>query len=187
MDRRANAWTISLVLACAIPGNAQAQFKTLRFDDDFAAQRSRCADPASGCWKARPLADGRLKLIIGGEARWRHEFARHPEWGQEPQDRHGVFSQRYSLFADLATDFGLRGFAQLRDTEAAGRKGGSSPVDESGLEAQNLFVEWRSRQGRAQPGLRYGIQELRLGSARLVDVREGPNVRRSFKIGRAHV
>lgn len=55
-------------------------------------------------------------------------------------------------------------------------------MDENRLDLENAFVEFigDGRNG-ARPDVRYGIQELRLGSARLVDVREGPNVRRTFQ------
>src|SRR5690606_36557634 len=68
-----------------------------------------------------------------------------------------------------------------------GRIGGPSPVDENRLDPANLFIEWRSApRGDDGIGMRVGIQELQFGSARLIDAREGPNVRRSFEAVRAY-
>jgi hypothetical protein len=60
-------------------------------------------------------------------------------------------------------------------------------VDEDRLDPTNLFVEWRSANGGpGGVGLRAGIQELQFGSGRVIDAREGPNVRRSFDAVRAY-
>ncbi|MFP3813878.1 alginate export family protein, partial [Bacillus sp. SIMBA_005] len=63
-----------------------------------------------------------------------------------------------------------------------------SPVDENRLDPSNLFVEWsRASEAAGRIGLRTGIQELRMGSARLIDVRDGTNVRRSFEAVRGYM
>lgn len=180
--------------AClAIPlllGNdaALAQFRPLRFDDDFSAQRQACVAHGDGsaCWKDRAIAD-QLHLSIGGDLRWRYEHARHPRYGLERQDRWGVLMQRGAVFADLRLGEHWRGFAQLSSSLANGRAAGPSPVDENRLEPGNLFVEWRStREGEDYMGMRVGIQELQFGSGRSIDAREGPNVRRNFDAVRAY-
>src|SRR4051812_36815420 len=55
---------------------ALAQFRPLRFDDDFSAQRQSCAedDDRIECWKDRPIADD-VHMSIGGDLRWRYEHA----------------------------------------------------------------------------------------------------------------
>ncbi|GAB3097907.1 alginate export family protein [Lysobacter terrae] len=183
-----------IALCALLPAVATAQMQTLRFDDDFAAQRARCdatkrRDPVSAsrngmaCVKAMPLGTPGLRLSVGGEARWRYEYTRHPAYGEDPQDRHGAVLQRYAAFADLQAGGRVRGFIQLNSAWATGRAAGPSPVDENRLDLENGFIEFTSGAGSRESkyGLRHGIQELRLGSARLVDVREGPNVRRTFQ------
>ncbi|MEG3191580.1 alginate export family protein [Lysobacter sp. D1-1-M9] len=166
---------------------ALAQFRPLRFDDDFSAQRQACADDnRSACWKDRPIGD-HVRLSFGGDLRWRYEHTGNPRYGLEPQDRWGVWMQRHSAFVDLQVGEHWRGFAQLTSSHTNGRAAGSSPVDENRLDPTNLFVEWRSAtQSDGGIGMRVGIQELQFGSGRGIDAREGPNVRRSFEAVRAY-
>lgn len=165
-----------------------AQFRPLRFDDDFSAQRQECVadDERLACWKDRPIVDP-LRMSLGGDLRWRYEHAGNPRYGLERQDRWGVFMQRASVFAELGVGHQWRGFAQLASSYTEGRAAGPSPVDENRLDSTNLFIEWRSAlAGDSGIGIRAGIQELQFGSGRTIDAREGPNVRRSFDAVRAH-
>lgn len=147
----------------------------LRFDDPNAAWAAACGEPpGAACLKWRPLGDG-PRLSVGGEARWRHERSRGLAFADTDAD--AVWLQRYSAFLDLEQPQRARVFLQLGAAFEAGRDGPTSPVDENRLWLQNGFIELGDRETSA---LRAGRQELRLGSARLVDVREGPNVRRSF-------
>ena len=182
---RAAGVGIALLL---VADGALAQFRPLRFDEDFRTQRQSCAeDNASiACWKDRPIADG-LRLSVGGDLRWRYEHAGNPRYGLERQDRWGVLMQRGSVFADLRLGEHWRGFAQLASSYTHGRAAGPSPVDENRLDPTNLFVDWQSAGASEDSiGMRVGIQELQFGSGRSIDAREGPNVRRSFEAVRAY-
>jgi len=180
------AWlAISLPLATDA---ALAQFRPLRFDDGFDEQRRGCVDHGSGtaCWKDRPIAD-HVRLSVGGDLRARYEHTGNPRYGLQQEDRRGVLMQRASVFADLRLGQHWRGFVQLSRSTTNGRRAGPSPVDENRLDPSNLFAEWQSgRDGAARVGLRVGIQELQFGSGRIVDAREGPNVRRSFDAVRGY-
>jgi hypothetical protein len=166
---------------------ALAQFRPLRFDDDFSAQRQSCAEDSTSiaCWKDRPMAD-HVRLSVGGDLRWRYEHTGNPRYGLERQDRWGVLMQRGSVFADLRLGEHWRGYAQLSSSYTEGRAAGPSPVDENRLDPTNLFVEWRSAANVGGIGMRVGIQELQFGSGRAIDAREGPNVRRSFEAVRTY-
>src|SRR5690606_15875646 len=166
---------------------ALAQFRPLRFDDDFSAQRQACTVHNQGaCWKDRQVGD-RMRVSVGGDLRWRYEYTANHRYGLDPQDRWGVWMQRHSAFVDLQVGRHWRGFAQLAGSHANGRAAGPSPVDENRLDPSNLFVEWRSTTGSdGGTGMRIGIQELQFGSGRAIDAREGPNVRRSFEAIRAY-
>src|ERR1700761_9492247 len=84
----------------------------------------------------------------------------------------------------LSTDihFGphVRTFLELKSGISSWRAGGPRPIDEKRLDFQAGFLEiggvtlWGSMQGKT------GRQELEYGSGRLVDVREGSNLRLSF-------
>ncbi|MCR9255296.1 MAG: alginate export family protein [Alphaproteobacteria bacterium] len=169
--RRLLPLCVALVAAAAFPPPAHALFDCpvepvlSRYDD-------RKACPVVGA------DDGTLRLTLGGEIRQRYEYTHNPGFGDDPQDEAGVWLQRYTAHADLGLGDHLRIFGQLSSANEIGRKAGPSPVDEDRLAVQNLFVELRDLGGIA--GLRAGRQEMRLGSGRLIDMREGPNVRRTF-------
>ncbi|MEM9012484.1 MAG: alginate export family protein [Pseudomonadota bacterium] len=129
-----------------------------------------------------PLSpDGDIFVSFGGEARLRYEITTNPGFGAGVEDGDGAFLHRYALSADLQVGRNFRLYGELASAFAEGQSEGPGPVDENVLEAQNLFVEWR---GDLRPGLdsfaRFGRQELNIGSGRLVSIRDGPNVRRTF-------
>lgn len=189
--RQKTIWVPFATLMLASTANTAAAdlppIQKLRFDEDYS---SLLTEPRSNCWpecwKAIPLhngADGYLN--IGGEIRQRYEYTDNPVFGQAPQDRHGVWFQRYALLGDLHWSPRIRLFAQLNSALESGRRDGPSPVDENQLEWQNLFVDFNiPTPNNGTLTLRPGRQEIVLGSGRLVDVREGPNVRRTFDGGR---
>jgi hypothetical protein len=90
-------------------------YEKLRYEEDYTflrepRQRTDVFDPL----KYLPLTpDGALYLSLGGEIRARYEYTHHPAWGQDPQDDHGVFLQRYILHGDLHLTEYVRVFAQL--------------------------------------------------------------------------
>ncbi len=185
MNVRAAWLGLSLLL---VADAALAQIRPLRFDDDVKAQRQACAEGGSraACWKDRPIAD-HVRLSLGGDLRLRYEHTGNPRYGLGQEDRWGVLQQRSSIFADLRLGEHWRGFAQLASSYTNGRAAGPSPVDENRLDPTNLFVEWQSgADSEGRVGIRAGIQELQFGSGRMIDAREGPNVRRSFEAVRAY-
>jgi hypothetical protein len=60
------------------------------------------------------------------------------------------------------------------------RRGGPRPIDEKKLDFQAGFLEVGTAGSRNWIKVRAGRQEMEYGSGRLIDVREGPNVRLSF-------
>lgn len=144
-------------------------------DDDFESLRYFALDD-----------DGAYVLVVGGELRQRYEYTRNPLFGADPQDGAGVWLQRVALHGDLRLGPHVRVFAQLASAVEEGRAGGPSPVDENALALQNGFVDIGfGASGWDRLTLRAGRQEMRFGSGRLVDMREGPNVRRTFDAVRA--
>lgn len=95
-----------------------------------------------------------------------------------------VWLLRGAFSADLHVG-PVRFYGQLLHAIQEGRPGAPSPVDENRLDVQNAFLEIAPGPvGSVTPTARLGRQELRFGSGRLVDPREGPNVRRTFDGGR---
>jgi len=60
------------------------------------------------------------------------------------------------------------------------RNGGPRPFDEKKLDFQAAFLELSTTVQDSSLKFLVGRQELEYGSGRLIDVREGPNVRMSF-------
>lgn len=190
----AAAMLIASLLAAPAQGEetapARPSFERLRQDEDW----SVLCDPARRVqWfdaiKCVPLDVGRaVWLSLGGEVRERYEYTRNPLWGEDPQDKHGVFLQRYVLHSDLHVGPHLRLFGQISSALEDGRAGPPSPSEENRLDLQQGFLDLSTPLGAgAAATLRVGRQELRYGSARLVDVREGPNVRRKFDGARVRI
>jgi hypothetical protein len=119
-------------------------------------------------------------LSIGGEIRQRYEFTRNPAFGASPQDRWGAWQQRYVLHGDLVLGPQFRLFGQLLAGAETGLSGPPGTFDTNRTDVQQAFAEFRLPLGSLNLQFRAGRQELRYGSARLIDIREGPNVRRKF-------
>lgn len=175
------------LMAQDVPSAAPPPYQKLRYEEDYTylrdpRQRRDVFDPL----KYLPLTpSGAIYLSLGGEIRARYEYTHNPAWGQDPQDDSGVFLQRYVLHGDLHLTEYVRVFAQVLSALADGRAGGASPVDEDALDLQQAFLDVRLPVGGTGAlTLRAGRQEMAFGSGRLVDVREGPNVRRTFDGGR---
>jgi hypothetical protein len=121
-------------------------------------------------------------FTLGGEIREWYEGYRNASWGSGPQDTNGYLLQRLSIYGDIHAAPRVRLFVQLRSDIEAGRNGGPRPViDESKLFFEEAFADIAlSKKPGDKLVLRLGRQEFELGDGRLVDVREGPNVRQAF-------
>ena len=118
-------------------------------------------------------------LTIGGEAREVWEQIGNDNWGQQPF-MNGYFNERYMLYFDVHYGKHVRTFFELKSGLNSYRIGGPRPIDEKKLDFQAGFLELGTSTEDKSIELRVGRQELEYGSGRLIDVREGPNVRLSF-------
>lgn len=165
--------------AVAAEETCPAEFEKLRFDEDWSCYRD--IDDLEGIETLKAInVDSDTWLSLGGVMRQRYEYTRNPAFGSDPQDQNGVWLQRLTLHGDLELGEHVRLFGQLYSAAEEGRAGGPSPVDQNNLTLQNAFVDLRTVIGATDLTIRAGRQELQFGSGRVVDVREGPNVRRSF-------
>src|SRR6201987_2025057 len=177
----------SLLSQCqSIPTNEsplpERTYHLLREDDDWSfladpAKRQEFWDPI----KYIPLRSGRNGwfLSMGGEARETWEQIGNDNWGQSPI-MNGYLNERYMLYADLHYGPHVRTFLELKSGINSWRAGGPRPIDEKRLDFQSGFLEGGAATAWGSVHVRAGRQELEYGSGRLVDVREGPNVRLSF-------
>jgi hypothetical protein len=157
-------------------------YHLLREDDDW----SFLADPAKrqDFWdpiKHIPLRSDRNDwfLSVGGEAREVWEQIGNDNWGQQPL-MNGYFNQRYMFDFDAHYGNHVRSFVELKSGLNSCRIGGPRPIDEKKLDFQSAFLEVGTGDDRNWIKFRAGRQAMEYGSGRLIDVREGPNVRLSF-------
>ncbi len=180
---------IFIILTCPGASYAESEMQSAplayalnRADEDYSYLR----DPTlrTDFWdpvKYIPLNEsGIWYLSLGGEVRERYEYFSNPNWGGGPPGS-GYLLQRYFLHADLHIGEHVRLFTQLQSSLEDGRNGGPRPTDKDKLDLHQAFLDIRFYLGGdGSFVLRSGRQELVYGSSRIIDVREGPNVRQSF-------
>jgi Alginate export len=164
------------------PAIADRSYKLLREDEDWTFLRNRAL--RQDFWdriKYIPLRNHTddWSLTMGGEARLVWEQIGNENWGQQPY-MNGYLNQRYMLSFDAHYGKHVRSFVELKSGLNSYRRGGPRPIDEKKLDFQAGFLELGTSKGENTVALRVGRQELEYGSGRLIDVREGPNVRLSF-------
>jgi hypothetical protein len=161
----------------------------LRYTEDYSYLR----DPANwtGAWwepfKYTPLdSTGTSYLTLGAELRFREEAYWSFNWGEVPVDNYQW--NRVLPYADLHLGPNIRLFGQIIGAWATGKETNVSGVDETGLEILQGFGELKLPlvEG-ADLTLRGGRQLLSYGSERLISLRYGSNVLRSFDAGLASV
>ena len=156
-------------------------YHLLREDDDW----SFLADPAKrqDFWDPVKYVPLRSRddwyMSIGGEVRETWEQIGNDNWGLSPI-MNGYLNERYMLYFDVHYGKHVRTFVELKSGLNSFRAGGPRPIDEKKLDFQAAFLAISTGEGKNSIEFRAGRQELEYGSGRLVDVREGPNVRLSF-------
>jgi hypothetical protein len=157
-------------------------YKLLREDDEW----SFLADPAERQEFWDPIKYIRLRpgrndwfLSIGGEAREIWEQIGNDNWGQKPF-MNAYFNERYMLYFAVHYGKHVRSFVEFKSGLNSYRIGGPRPIDEKKLDFQAAFLEVGTGDERNWIKFRAGRLEMEYGSGRLIDVREGPNVRLSF-------
>src|SRR5580698_6085633 len=159
-------------------------YELLRQDEDYRyLSNPSCRDDYWDRAKYVPFGSNTDTFFtVGGEIREWYEGYTNSNWGLGPQDANGYLLQRLSLYSDIHAAPRIRFFVQLTSDIEAGRNGGPRPVtDESKLFFEEAFADISlSKEPGDKLVLRLGRQEFELGDGRLVDVREGPNVRQTF-------
>jgi hypothetical protein len=136
-------------------------------------------DPA----KYIPLGgDPQQYLSFGLEYRTEYEYYDNWMLGAGPQDHNGYVMIRVMPHFDLHASSDLRLFSEFKFDYTEGRVGGPRPgVDQAPGDVHQTFLEIGPHVSRERgSSLRLGRQEVVLGSGRLFDNNEGPNVKLSF-------
>lgn len=128
-------------------------------------------------------AEGSVRLDLGGTLRERVEARRNPLFSL-PQaagvEHDGYWLHRFLVNANLHVGSNLRVFVQGENALESGRSPMPLATDRNHADLAQAFVEMTARPGGVEVGVRGGRQEMLLGSGRLVDIREGPNIRQRF-------
>jgi len=178
-----------LILVFVGPGAANSQtscpkprpYELLRHDERYGyLSNPSCHTDFWDHIKYIPLnSKGDRYLTLGGEIREWYERFQNANWGEGPQDGNGYLLQRLTVYSDWNLGKRIRFFGQLTSAIEAGRNGGPRPmIDEAKLWVEEGFADIALiKSENASLTIRAGRQEFEFGSGRLVDVREGPNVR----------
>ncbi len=169
------------VLTVESPAPARI-YHLLREDDDWSflaepAKRQEFWDPIKYICLRSDRND--WVLSMGGEVREIWEQIGNDNWGQQPF-MNGYFNERYMLYFDVHYGKHVRSFVEFKSGLNSYRIGGPRPIDEKKLDFQAALLEVGTGDERNWIKFRAGRHEMEYGSGRLIDVREGPNVRLSF-------
>ena len=123
-------------------------------------------------------------LNFGGELRERVEHFSNPFFGLTSRGTTTYDMHRLLLEGDLHIGDTFRTFIQFGNYLVSSRST-SPPTDVDRFDLQQGFADLRASFGEdGSVTFRGGRQEMTFGSGRLVDVREGPNIRLSYDAGR---
>jgi len=179
--------------SCEAPTEAPAPpaYKLLRYDENYSylkdpARRTDFWDPI----KYMPFRGGDDRyLSIGGSLRERYEFFHNQDAGAVPSGarNNGYLLERYLLHGDLHLGPHMRVFGQFVSGLEDGRIGGPRPdIDRNVFDVNQAFADFVLPLGGEKDTLtaRLGRQEFEYGSGRLIDVRDGVNLRLAFDAAR---
>ena len=116
-------------------------------------------------------------LSFGGSVRLQGESFINESFIEESNHDNFWFLERTLLHAHFKAGW-FEVFAELNSSLVAGKED-ITPVDEDQLSVNQAFLKFHFND---RLYVLLGRENLRLGSRRLVDIREGPNVRRSFDL-----
>jgi hypothetical protein len=123
-------------------------------------------------------------INFGAEDRERVEHFNNPFFGLTPQRNLTYDLHRLLFEGDLHVGDTFRTFVQFGNHLVTSHSY-SPPTDVDRLDLQQGFFDVKAPVGQdSSLTFRGGRQEITFGAARLVDVREGPNIRESFDGGR---
>ncbi len=161
----------------------QPGFQLFRADEDYAYLKNREAfendftDPI----KYIPFnKKGNMFHSLGGQIRSRFEHFGNRFWVEDKNEN--FYSQRAAIYSNLVLGRNLRVYTEFYSGFTSGENEFAQDDD---LAIFQAFVDYYMHiADNKKLQLRLGRQELGLGASRLVGIREGPNIRRSFDMGK---
>lgn len=163
-----------LLITCHLIAFGQ-EFGLLRQNDDL----SNLDSIANKNWYQKSKAitfSPTAVLSLGASWRFQAESFINDEFNHHVGQDDVWFLNRFLAHAHLKVGSDLSLFTELGSSLIAGKKN-VSPVDHDELYVNQLFALYNIT---SKWNITAGRQNMRFGSGRLIDIREGPNVRRSF-------
>ncbi len=160
-------------------------FKLTRAEEDYSYLKNKEKSPYEKGFfdaiKYIPInKNGEIYLSLGGQIRPRFEHYSNRFWvADADQD---FYSQRLALHSNIVLGKYIRVFGELYHGNISNEKAFAEYDD---LDLFQLFAEIKLPiKEKQQFSFRFGRQEMGLGAARLIGIREGPNIRRSYDMAR---
>jgi Alginate export len=158
-------------------------FADINYDPAWWQRGASRQDPLHAL-KFIPLDPNALIYVsFGGEVRERFESWQNENFRLVPSSARSTayWLERIMLHMDLRLGPYVRVFVQGKSNSEEGREGGPRPVDVDTIDLHQAFVDLSLPLSTdSSLTLRGGRQEIGFGIGRLIDPREGPNVRLSF-------
>ncbi|WP_350292640.1 alginate export family protein [uncultured Croceitalea sp.] len=172
-------WIFIGLLFCFASLNAQDEsntydFSLLRQNDEINIDRDAPKNFYQNI-KEINLSDKTI-LSFGGSYRFQTEGFVNEQFSSEEDQNDFWFLNRFQLYSHLKVSDKFELFAELNSSLIASKEE-ISPVEKDELSFNQFFVRYHFH---PRWNVLVGRQNMRLGSGRLIDIREGPNVRLSF-------
>ncbi len=181
MKSKIVCFILFLICGAGVSQNAPLEFSLLRQNDNVEALKQLQSKNTYQKIKYYPLGN-QTYLSFGGSWRFQYESFINEQF-QNSQDQDNLwYLNRVMLYAHLKVKDKFQLFAEI-NSSLIGNKENKSPVDKDELSINQLFLNYRLFNNWS---VTVGRQNLKLGSGRLVDAREGPNVRRSFDLAQLY-
>ena len=162
-----------LMLFTATMMGQEPGFSLLRQNDEV--QQNQVEDPSAyQKMKYLPLFENG-SISFGGSYRGQYEYFHNEEFSFSPNRENGWYLQRLLVHTNIRLNEHIQFFGELGSSIISGKEA-LAPVDRDELYINQLFITYQYENFQ----LRLGRENLELGSRRLLDPREGPNVRQSF-------
>ena len=164
------------VLSCAF-AKAQSEPNTLDFSLIRQNDYISITEPQNVYHNLKSVAlDSNSTLSFGGSYRFQTEAFINEQFDKNQDQNDAWFLHRAMLHVHLKLGSNFEIFGEL-NSSLVSSKDPIAPVDKDELNINQLFARYSFNN---HWNILLGRQNMRLGSGRLVDVREGPNVRLSF-------
>tara|TARA_R110002033_G_scaffold58464_1_gene107768 strand:- start:3912 stop:5240 length:1329 start_codon:yes stop_codon:yes gene_type:complete len=155
------------------------EFHLLGQDDDVSFLSEQKHKSAYESFKWKDLGNEN-SLSFGGGFRFQIENFVNQDFSKKENDDNIWYLNRLLLHSHLKLGTQFEFYSELSSSTAI-NKNEVSPVDKDILAFNQAFVKFHFN---PHWNLLLGRENLKFGSRRLIDIREGPNVRRSFDLAR---